>query len=191
MNAPSSHDLLTELQTPDPDFTQEDNNIWGLLFGAAFSMQQAEWTMKKIEASKKSGVDHPPIFSQEVFDVCLSGFDKEIDLSEFEKLEAFFPWLAGFYLNSSRLRTVFAFENTVAKCYRRLVDFKKNERTPIIQKMLCRVAKETENGVYPLIAPLEQRWRTPKNDEVDTTREGCLYFLHQRVNDFKHNTYKI
>jgi hypothetical protein len=191
MNARSCRELLQELGEPDPNFSREDQNIWGLLFGAAFSMQQAEWMMKQV-GDKSSDGRTLSVFSPAVFNLCSNGFDR--DLSEWGDLQPFFPWLSGFYLNSARLRTLFAFENTLVKCYRRLEfsKYKKTKHKLTIETMLDRVLKETQ---YPalckLIAPVKAKWGKLETDEKKFTHESCLCLLHLRVNKFKHDTYQI
>lgn len=94
---------------PKSDQDNEDENIWGLLFGALFSLHQAERMLAKLPTSL------PDEFPHEMYSACLR--DCGGDLSEWRNLSSVVPWLSGYYLNSARLRTAFGFENTLAKFF--------------------------------------------------------------------------
>jgi hypothetical protein len=202
MNARSCRELLTEIGPQEQTPEREDMNIWGLLFGAVFSLQQAERMVQRFP-----DVHFSQTFDQ-VFDAFLNNFN--IDVTEWKDLPIFVPWLSGYYLNSARLRMVFGFENTLFKCNERLVDsgiYPKRENIKL-REMLERVKeyeqKKNHPNLYNLVARVENMFagRDPVKlpigdltrlaiDDKEATPERCLYFLHLRVNKFKHNTSRI
>jgi hypothetical protein len=190
-------ELLARLGPP-PRNNNEDENIWGLLFGALFSLHEAERMLTKLAPSLPRG------FSEEMYYAYLRDFRG--DLSEWRNLSSVVTWLSGYYLNSARLRTAFGFENTLAKFF-----IEKKRGPNIVDKLLlvkgfAATVKSKHPDFYNLVARLGDEF-TPKamsagKDELEElvetksaqgalTPELSLLFIWRRVNEFKHRSFNI
>src|SRR5438105_637692 len=100
-------ELLKKIGLPEQCGSDDEKNIWGLLFGAIFSLDQVSRMLGKLRDPL------PLTFANEISEKFV--FD---DLSDWSTLPSVIHWLSGYYLNSARLRTVFGFENTILKISR-------------------------------------------------------------------------